>query len=207
MVSLNFLIVDQRKRMLLSDRIMATTHGYRMLNTTRVSAVGSCLQGELEVFRFCTGTDPNTVLLVRCAYGMQEALIMRLNLGTYIMQAYPHSMYIHKRECLPRNCGPVYQSDCLPDRLGCRTSALTLTNFRYQHLMIHPISDSPPLTTLNLPSGLSMYSSRPPSPYIPRYTSFALHLMVMLYAIGQPDVSGASNVLLIEQPLTTFGFS
>jgi hypothetical protein len=60
--------------MLLSDRIMATTHVYRMLNTTRVSAVGSCLQGELEVFRFCTGTDPNTVLLVKCAYGMQEAL-------------------------------------------------------------------------------------------------------------------------------------
>jgi hypothetical protein len=71
--------------MLLSDRIMATTHVYRMLNTTRVSAVGSCLQGELEVFRFCTGTDPNTVLLVKCAYGMQEALIRRLNLGTYTM--------------------------------------------------------------------------------------------------------------------------
>ncbi|KAJ8582571.1 hypothetical protein M405DRAFT_830394 [Rhizopogon salebrosus TDB-379] len=73
------------------------------------------------------------------------------------------------------------------------TSALTLTNFRYQHLMIHPISDSPPLTTLNLPSGLSMYSSRPPSPYIPRYTSFAFHLMEMLYAIGQPDVSVKTN--------------
>ncbi|KAJ8579430.1 hypothetical protein M405DRAFT_835825 [Rhizopogon salebrosus TDB-379] len=73
------------------------------------------------------------------------------------------------------------------------TSALTLTNFRYQHLMIHPISDSPPLTTLNLPSGLSMYSSRPPSPYIPRYMSFAFHLMEMLYAIGQPDVSVKTN--------------
>jgi hypothetical protein len=178
-----------------------------MLNTTRVSAVSSCLQGELEVFRFCTGADPNTVLLVKCAYGMQEALIMRLNLGTYTMQAYPRSMYIHKRECLPRKCDPVYQSDCLSDRLGCRTSALTPTNFRYQRLMIHPVSDSPPLTTLNLPSGLSMYPSQSPSPYIPRYTSFAFHPMEMLYAIGQPDGSGASNVLLIEQLLTTFGFS
>jgi hypothetical protein len=56
--------------MLLSDRIMAATHGYRMLNTTRASAVSPCLQGELDVFRFCTGTDPNTVLLVKCAYGM-----------------------------------------------------------------------------------------------------------------------------------------
>ncbi|KAJ8593994.1 hypothetical protein M405DRAFT_858489 [Rhizopogon salebrosus TDB-379] len=87
------------------------------------------------------------------------------------------------------------------------TSALTPANFRYQRLMIHPISDSPPLTTLNLPLGLSMYPSRPPSTYIPRYTSFAFYLMEMLYAIGQPDVSGASNVLLIEQPLTTSGFS
>jgi hypothetical protein len=150
--------------MLLSDRIMATTHGYRMLNTARVSAVSSCPQGELEVFRFCTGTDPNTTLLVRCAYGMQEALKRRLNLWTYTMQAYLHLMYIHKRECVPRKCGPVYQSDCLPDRLDCRTSALTPTDFRYQRLMIHPIPDSPPLTTLNLPSGLSMYPSRPPSP-------------------------------------------
>jgi hypothetical protein len=78
--------------MLLSDRITATTHGYIMLNTTRVSAVSSCLQGELEVLRFCAGTDPNTGLLVKCAFGMQEALIRRLNLGTYTMQAYPHSM-------------------------------------------------------------------------------------------------------------------
>jgi hypothetical protein len=31
--------------------------------------------------------------------------------------------------------------------------------------------------------------------------------MEMLYAIGQPDGSGASNVLVIEQPLTTFEFS
>jgi hypothetical protein len=129
--------------MLLSDRIMAITHGYRMLNTTCVSAVSSCLQGELEVIRFCTGTDPNTVLLMKCAYGMQAALIRRLNLGTYIVQAYPRSMYIHKRECLPRKCDPVYQSDCLPACLGCRTSTLTPTNFRYRRLMIHLISDSP----------------------------------------------------------------
>lgn len=73
--------------------------------------------------------------------------------------------------------------------------------------MIHPILDSPPLTTLNLATSLSMYPSRPPSPYIPRYTSFAFHPMEMLYAVGQPDGSGASNVLFIEQPLTTFVFS
>jgi hypothetical protein len=69
--------------MSLSDRTTIITRGYRMLNTTCVPAVSSCLQGELEVFRFCAGTDPNTVLLVKCAYGMQEALIRRLNLGTY----------------------------------------------------------------------------------------------------------------------------
>jgi hypothetical protein len=58
--------------------------------------------------------------------------------------------YTHK-------CDPVYQSDCLPaaDQLGCRTSTLTPTNFRYQCLMIHPISDSLQLTTLNLPSALA----------------------------------------------------
>lgn len=58
--------------------------------------------------------------------------------------------------------------------------------------MIHSISnpDVNPLTTLSVPTGLSVYPTRPPSPYIPRFTSLAFHPMEMLYAVGQPDGTG-----------------
>ncbi|KAH7886310.1 hypothetical protein F5I97DRAFT_1879356 [Phlebopus sp. FC_14] len=69
------------------------------------------------------------------------------------------------------------------------TSALTPTNWRHQRLMLHSISNSASLSTLNLSTGLSMYSPRPPSPYIPRSTSFTFHPSEMLYTIGQPDGS------------------
>ncbi|KIK81985.1 hypothetical protein PAXRUDRAFT_832495 [Paxillus rubicundulus Ve08.2h10] len=71
------------------------------------------------------------------------------------------------------------------------TSALTPTNWRHQRLVIQSISEfnSSVLTALSLTTGLSVYSSRPPSPYIPRSTAFAFHPLEMLYAIGQPDGS------------------
>ena len=143
------------------DAIVRSYHGhhswYITLNTTRISAVSSCLQGELEVFRFCMGTDPNTVLLVKCAYGMQEAVIRWLNCRPIQVR------------CTSTNGSVCHVSAILyirviaADRLGCRTSTLTPTNFQYQRLMIHPISDSPQLTTLNLPSALSRYCWNPAS--------------------------------------------
>ncbi|KAJ8593998.1 hypothetical protein M405DRAFT_858493 [Rhizopogon salebrosus TDB-379] len=133
---------------------MATTHGYRMLNTAHVSAVSSCLQVRLWDAR---GSDK----------AAQSWDLHHAGLSTF--DVYPQT------------------------GVFATTSTLTPTNFRYQRLMIRPISDSPPLTTLNLPWDLRMYHSRPPSTYIPRYTSFAFHLMEMLYAIGQPDVSVKIN--------------
>ncbi|KIJ13751.1 hypothetical protein PAXINDRAFT_170081 [Paxillus involutus ATCC 200175] len=71
------------------------------------------------------------------------------------------------------------------------TSALTPTNWRHQRLVIQSISEfnSSVLTALNLTTGLPVYPSRPPSPYIPRSTAFAFHPLEMLYAVGQPDGS------------------
>ncbi|KAF8131557.1 hypothetical protein EV363DRAFT_1398647 [Boletus edulis] len=75
--------------------------------------------------------------------------------------------------------------------LFATTSAITPTNWRHQRLTIHAISNPSftALTTLNLPTGLSVYPTRPPSPYIPRFTSLTFHPMEMLCAIGQPDGS------------------
>ncbi|KAG9313880.1 hypothetical protein JVU11DRAFT_4648 [Chiua virens] len=75
--------------------------------------------------------------------------------------------------------------------LFAATSALTPANWRHQRLTIHSISshNHDALTTLGLSTGLSVYPTRPPSPYIPRFTSLAFHPMEMLYAIGQPDGS------------------
>lgn len=75
--------------------------------------------------------------------------------------------------------------------LFATTSAIMPTNWRHQRLTIHSISDPTfsALTTLSLPTGLSVYPTRPPSPYIPRFTSLSFHPMEMLCAIGQPDGS------------------
>ncbi|KAL4070418.1 raptor N-terminal caspase like domain-containing protein [Scleroderma citrinum] len=67
------------------------------------------------------------------------------------------------------------------------TSALTPANWRHQRLMLHSITDPNPLSSLMLPTGLAVYSQRPPSSYIPRYTAFTFHPMEMLYAVGEPD--------------------
>jgi len=71
------------------------------------------------------------------------------------------------------------------------TSALTPTNWRHQRLVVHSISEfnSSALSMLNLPTGLSVCPSRPPSAYIPRLTSLAFHPTEMLCAVGQPDGS------------------
>lgn len=67
------------------------------------------------------------------------------------------------------------------------TSALTPANWRHQQLSLHSLADFNVLSSMMLPTGLAVYSPRPPSPYIPRYTSFAFHPLEMMYAIGQPD--------------------
>ncbi|KAF9235142.1 raptor N-terminal caspase like domain-containing protein [Melanogaster broomeanus] len=71
------------------------------------------------------------------------------------------------------------------------TSALTPTNWRHQRLVVQSISEfnSSALSMLNLPTGLSVCPSRPPSAYIPRLTSLAFHPTEMLCAVGQPDGS------------------
>ncbi|KAH7911589.1 raptor N-terminal caspase like domain-containing protein [Hygrophoropsis aurantiaca] len=69
------------------------------------------------------------------------------------------------------------------------TSALTPTNWRHQRLTVMSMSDTTPLSTLSLPTGLTMYPQRVPSPFMPRSTAFTFHPMEMLYAVGVPDGS------------------
>ncbi|EGO19096.1 hypothetical protein SERLADRAFT_454001 [Serpula lacrymans var. lacrymans S7.9] len=70
------------------------------------------------------------------------------------------------------------------------TSALTPTHWRHQSLMVHSLlRPSPPLSMLQLPTGLTSYNPRGPSPFIPRSTSLTFHPMEMLYAAGEPDGS------------------
>lgn len=67
------------------------------------------------------------------------------------------------------------------------TSALTPANWRHQRLLLHSMTDFNVLSSMMLPTGLPVYSRRPPSSYIPRYTSFAFHPLEMMYAVGEPD--------------------
>jgi len=106
-------------------------------------------------------------------------------------------MFIHKPVSSPRTYIPFFALHAQINLLHLRrTSALTPTNWRHQRLMLHSVTDPNPLSSLMLPTGLAMYSQRPPSPYIPRYTSFAFHPMEMLYAVGGPDGTGAFPQLL-----------
>ncbi|KAI6012662.1 hypothetical protein F5J12DRAFT_544942 [Pisolithus orientalis] len=63
----------------------------------------------------------------------------------------------------------------------------TPANWRHQRLLLHSMTDFNVLSSMMLPTGLPVYSRRPPSSYIPRYTSFAFHPLEMMYAVGEPD--------------------
>jgi len=72
------------------------------------------------------------------------------------------------------------------------SSAITLTHWRDQRIMVQSVSRSVPLSNFSVPTGTSSFSHSArggggPSPYIPRSTSLVFHPMEMLYGIGGPD--------------------
>ena len=75
------------------------------------------------------------------------------------------------------------------------SSAINHVSWRSQRVVVRSLIDyEPPLSTINIPTGLSNYPFRGvPSPFIPRHTSLVFHPTEMLYALGGPDGTGKST--------------
>jgi len=68
------------------------------------------------------------------------------------------------------------------------TSAINHGSWRSQRVVVRSLVQSEPLSTSNIPTGLSTYPIRGiPSPFIPRHSSLVFHPTEMLYAMGGPD--------------------
>ena len=76
------------------------------------------------------------------------------------------------------------------------TSGINHGSWRTQRVVVRSLVqfDDPPLSTTNIPTGLSTFPFRgAPSSFIPRHTSLVFHPTEMLYALGGPDGTGKST--------------
>jgi hypothetical protein len=95
--------------------------------------------------------------------------------------------------CWVRACLDV----CSDNSLGSpRLSALSSSNWRSQRAVVHSISRSATLSTVNMNTGLTTSPTRGfPSQYIPRSSSIVFHPTEMLYGVGSPDGTGTYSIL------------
>jgi hypothetical protein len=133
--------------------------------------------------------------MVKSNYGTFVAPIEPQRLGISSLEDWPHLMFMHSAECLLGK-DLVCPDVCYDTHWNFRLSALSSSSWRSQRAVVHSISRSAILSTVNMNTGLATSPTRGfPSPYIPRSSSIVFHPTEMLYGVGTPDGTGTYSIL------------
>lgn len=175
------------------DHILITQHGSRMFVGTQNLAGNFYLQGKLSkliwhtLFWQCHSLDGQVKLFdLRGA----DFAAMTWDLQPKSLSAFDvHSIsgvfaaYVFFAASFERRWFLTLHTDS--------TSAINHTSWRSQRVVVRSLLHSEPLSTSNIPTGLSTFPIRGiPSPFIPRHSSLVFHPTEMLYAMGGPDGTG-----------------